>query len=122
MTCIKVSALRATERGGRMVVRVRFTNQNNNDRAMSYRFKWLDKAHVMQAASRSLAAEVSTQLSSRCGASRRRAKQAARPANRSMQRPRPRCASLSKVEKAAVPQPRSPKVRRRNHKNFCAGP
>jgi len=43
MTYIKVSAMRATERGGRMLVQVRFTNQDNNDRAMSYRFKWLDK-------------------------------------------------------------------------------
>ncbi len=43
MTYIKVSAMRATERGGRMLVQVRFTNQDNRDRAMSYRFKWLDK-------------------------------------------------------------------------------
>lgn len=43
MTYIKVSALRATERNGRMLVQVRFTNQDNNDRSMSYRFKWLDK-------------------------------------------------------------------------------
>ncbi len=43
MTYIKVAAMRATERGGRLLVQVRLTNQDNKDRAMSYRFKWLDK-------------------------------------------------------------------------------